>query len=295
MSSSSGPAARPVLAPARLRPSVAARRLDLLTRAEPTRLELGVFALLVLAVALAVYGVYIARGGLSLDDWAYASEWHRYAGNHDVIGMMRHLLSTSAGLNLHDASAPLMSAGGRPVAAFYLAVAYGIFGTNAALQLAWTLTVTALMCMLVFVLLRTLRVERVHAGAIALLLLVFPASTSTRLWPAAAVSPAAICLFLGGLLLALRAFRSTGRRTIWLHVASLCCYALSLGLYEIAIGAVVLFGARVQIGGPVEEAGPALGGRRAARGPGSALCQVTRNARSGDPQRATPPREDHPE
>src|SRR5581483_1859954 len=94
----------------------------------------------------------------------------------------------------------------------------------------------------VFLLLRALGLTRPEATVVAVLALLFPASDSTRLWPAAAQGLFTLTVFLAGVLLALTAFRSRGRRALALHAASLACYAVSLVEYEIAIAGVALAG-----------------------------------------------------
>ena len=221
---------------------LAAARRRMLTRGAPTAVEVAGFGLVSLVFGAIVFGEYVANGGFSLDDWAYASESERYSGLGRLFHMTSNLLSTTRGLNLHDANAPLMSAGGRPGAALYLSAMYTVFGSHPALHLAWTLFLAVVMSTLFFWLLRILRLERFHAGAIALLLVVFPASTATRLWPAASVGPAAICLFLGGAILALYAFRTDGRRALAFHAGSVALYAASLTVYEVALAAIALSG-----------------------------------------------------
>jgi hypothetical protein len=124
----------------------------------------------------------------------------------------------------------------------YLAVTFGALGDHVALHLAWVLILGALVSALLFVLLRTLGVERVHAALIALLLLVFPAADAARLRPKDAQILPAMVLFICGLLLALRGLRSSGRRAVLLHAATVACYAASLLQYEILAGPVLLAG-----------------------------------------------------
>jgi hypothetical protein len=95
----------------------------------------------------------------------------------------------------------------------------------------------------VYLLLRLLATERVHAGAIAVLLLVFPAADSVRLWAGAAAGQLTVTFVMLGLVLAVLAFRREGRVALALHGASLLLYLASILLHEstlVLIGAAVL-------------------------------------------------------
>jgi len=202
----------------------------LLVRGASTRLEAVVAAAVFLGVAFLVYGGHISTGGFTLDDWGYAGEAERANG---LLELFRNLMDSDRGV---------LSAGGRPLGAAYLALTHTLFGGTAELHLALAIVLAALVSWLLYLVLRELRMERVHAGAISMLVLLFPASDSVRLWPAAATSLVAISFFLLGLLLALRAFAAEGRRAIVLHGISLACYAASILQYEIASGCIVLAG-----------------------------------------------------
>jgi hypothetical protein len=199
-----------------------------LRRSVPSAVEAAFAAAVFVGLAFAVFGAHVVHGGFSLDDWAYASERERASGVFDMVS------------NLMHPKTALMSAGGRPIAALYFAVTHFAFGDTVALHIAWDVFLAGLLPALFYLVLRELRFEPLHAGAIAGLTLVFPAADSTRYWPAAAQGMLAVCTFLAGFLLALVAFRTTGRRALFLHAGSLLCYALSLFQYEIAIAGVVL-------------------------------------------------------
>jgi hypothetical protein len=207
-------------------------RAALLTRGGASRLEALVFAAVALGFALAVYGAHIVRGGFYLDDWAFAAEAELFEGRGGVVGLADRLLTDSE---------IQMSAGGRPVAALYYASTHGLFGGRVELHLALAVVLAALVSVLFFLVLRTLAVERIHAAAMALLLLVFPAADATRFWLAASVSLVSLSFLLGGLLLALKGLRERGGRAVVLHAAAVACYALSLLAYEVAIVAIASF------------------------------------------------------
>lgn len=198
-----------------------------LERGRLARWEAAAFAAIAMLVGALVYGPHVEHGNFMLDDWAFAAEYQRLGFLHMISGLL-------------DPSEALMNVGGRPLAALYYASTSAAFGTHPALHLAWIALLGVLMSLLVFLLLRELRVERVHAGAIAILLLVFPAADAPRLFAAGGQSQLAIAMCLAGFVLALRALRTTGPRAWALHGVSLACFAISILQYEIAVGAVGL-------------------------------------------------------
>jgi len=70
------------------------------------------------------------------------------------------------------------------------------------------------------------------AAVIATLALTFPYSDSVWLWGVLSLTSLAISAALLGVILALRALRSTGRRALALHAASLALYVASILSYE---------------------------------------------------------------
>jgi len=94
----------------------------------------------------------------------------------------------------------------------------------------------------VYLLLRQLGLAIGHAAAIAALVLTFPFSDSVWLWGVLSLSSLAIAAFLLGLVLALRALQSRGRRALALHGASLALYLLSVVSYEVVAVAGCLTG-----------------------------------------------------
>jgi hypothetical protein len=201
----------------------------LLERGTCSVAEAALAGVVAIGLAFAAYGAHVARGGFYLDDWAYASEAELFGRNHSILSLADRLL------NDPDA---LLSAGGRPLAALFFATSYSVFHSDATAHLVLAVVFTALMSALLFAVLRNLGLERIHAAAIAALVLVFPASDSTRFWAAADVGSLAISFFLAGLLLALAGLRTEGRRPVLLHAGALVFYALSLLTYEVAAAAI---------------------------------------------------------
>lgn len=202
-------------------------RRDLLARGPCSSTEAVVVGIVLALLATAVYASHIAHGGFLSDDWLVSADYQRASQSHGFFGIVREM-----------ASDPRFS--GRRLAAPYFAVVSGVLGVHAHLYLAWVVLLWTMVAVLVFALLRALGVERLHAFMVAALVLVFPASDSTRLWAVGGEAEASILLYLAGTFFALRALRSSGRAGFVLHACAVGLYLMSVMLYEIAAAAVVL-------------------------------------------------------
>jgi hypothetical protein len=173
-------------------------------------------ALCVLAlglVALLMSAGHVREGGLYYDDWSLAA-LGRFPGG----GGLLHSL--------------WLGYGQRPGQVLYYAMLDGAFGSAASPRLALAAAMAVLEASCVYALLRTLRLRAPHAAAIAVLVLTFPFSDSLWLWGVLSLTSLAISAALLGLILALRAFRSSGRRALALHAGSLALYVVSILSYE---------------------------------------------------------------
>jgi hypothetical protein len=187
----------------------------LITRRPPGALE-SLIAFVILGVAgVALYGPHVRHGGLYSDDWAYAS-------------MLQHG-------SLHDRYELLRSVVGfRPVGIISIVARFSIFGIDARWHQAAVLGSTLVLCTTAFLVLRMLRFERLHAIAIALLILACPYADATRLWAVGSGANLALTLWLLGLAVALRGMRATTKRNrVALHAVAVALYAASLLQYEI--------------------------------------------------------------
>ena len=128
----------------------------------------------------------------------------------------------------------------RPAAALYIGLLHTVFGLHTSWHLAWAITLAVLMSLLTFAVLRVLRVGRLSAGAVALLVLIYPrrAPCDSGAPTASAASP--VVVYLVGLLLVLRGFREEGRRALPWHVGGSLLYLFSLLSYEITAGLVIV-------------------------------------------------------
>lgn len=197
-----------------------------------TAAEVGTFAALLLLLGAAVFGSHVKGATFYSDDWS-SSALYAFSGGSGLGGALEH------GLSL-----PLFSY--RPVLAVLLALPHELLGTRTDLHLAMAVVLGVLTSACFFLLLRMLGMERLHAGAIAALALLFPASDAARLWPTAAMNNVAVSLYLLGAVVALRALAASGsegtrlRRAAALHAVAVALYVLSVLTYELTAGAVLV-------------------------------------------------------
>lgn len=187
-------------------------RPERIARVAPKEIAIA-WALLVVVGALS-YGPHAIDGGFTLDDWANASGALQSGGFGGA-------LSYFADLTMY-----------RPVLVVYVPLTYEAFGMHMGFHLAWAAGLGIAVSCVLFAILRTVRLPRVHAGALATLVLVFPWFDSTRFWATASQVTLGVLFASGGVWLALIALR---RRSWRLHVVSLLLYAASILTYEIAL------------------------------------------------------------
>ena len=122
------------------------------------------------------------------------------------------------------------------------ALSHELLGVDGSLHLALALVLAVATSLAFYAVLRALGMERPHAGAIAALLLLFPASDSTRLWASAGLNTLSVLLYLLGVLAALRGLGAAGRRAAAWHVGALILYVLAIFAYEAVAGVVAATG-----------------------------------------------------
>lgn len=129
----------------------------------------------------------------------------------------------------------------RPLLAFYLSFVNFAFGSHMGVLLTWMVATNVVMCALLYLLLRRLRMAAIDAAIVALLVLIFPAAAALRLWAAMVAAPVTISLVLVGFLLALKAFEIKNQRaSLALHGISILIFAASVLLYELALPVMLL-------------------------------------------------------
>jgi hypothetical protein len=185
--------------------------------------ELAGCAALLTLVGVLAFGSHVRHGGFYNDDWSFATTFE-YAPDPGLLGAIRAFDWYSF----------------RPVSMLYLPAMHEAFGMRAELHLGLVVLTGVALSTALYWLLRTLGMERVHAGAVAVLVLLFPASDANRLWAAASIALPAIALYLAGSVLALKGLAAHGRRAVLLHAGAIALYVLSVMTYEIAAGAILL-------------------------------------------------------
>jgi hypothetical protein len=184
------------------------------TRSRPAPDELVACGFGLGLITLLMCAVHIRHGGFYYDDWS-------------VLALGR--FSPPGGL-LHGL---WLDYGQRPGQVLYYAVLDEAFGLHAPLRLALAAAMVMIEATCLYALLRHLGLAARHAVAIAALSLTFPFSDSVWLWGILSLTSLAIAASLLGVILALRALESSGRRALALHAASLSLYAASILSYEV--------------------------------------------------------------
>jgi hypothetical protein len=192
----------------------------------PSWWEVLVAGVFLACVGVIVYGPHVLHGGFYSDDWGNAAGYKfahppRYWNN--VVGFEHEL-------------------GGRPVLALLLPLPHALFGVHPGPQIGLALALGVATSLCFYVLLRSLSIAPLEAGAIGVLVLLFPWADSIRLWPTASLNTLAVCFFLLGLVLALRGLAHGGRRSLAMHAGAVVLYLLSVLTYEVAAGAILLSG-----------------------------------------------------
>jgi hypothetical protein len=213
-------------APALALPAPRAARLRnaLLTRARPTVRELGAYAAALGVLTVAVFLSHVQHGGFVLDDWSNRTSY-LYGGHHGAFGFVSAFFDRLPG--------------SRPGLRAYTVLTQQLFGAHMKLHLAFAVGVGWLLSVELYLLLRLARLAPLHAGLIAMLVLLLPASDATRLYAGATFVALVLAFFCAGLLLAIRAL-SAERRGALFAAGAVLLWGLSWSLHETASGAIVV-------------------------------------------------------
>ncbi|HUN78377.1 MAG TPA: hypothetical protein VMU32_05620 [Solirubrobacteraceae bacterium] len=122
---------------------------------------------------------HILHGGLVADDWAYRALAH-FGGFSGVV------------------SQQIQQDVRRPLAAVYFATLFTTLGPHLKLLLAWSAGLRLIVAILAYTILRQLQFAKFAALALACLVMLFPFSDSTWLWPTASVLTFALACALFG-------------------------------------------------------------------------------------------------
>jgi hypothetical protein len=203
--------------------SLTRARLRRAARSRSLRGEVVVCAFGLGLVALLMCTAHIRNGGFYYDDWSLIALAH-FPG---------------AGGLLHSL---WLDYGQRPGQVLYYAALDEVLGATAPPRLALAAAMVVLQATCLYALLRCLMLRTRDAAAVAALSLTFPFSDSLWLWGVLSLTSLAIAVALLGVILALRALQSSGRRAFALHAASLSLYVASILSYEIFAVAGCLVG-----------------------------------------------------
>jgi hypothetical protein len=195
-------------------PGLSGRRMLSLTRSRERRREILACAIGLGLLAVLMCAAHVRHGGFYYDDWSLVA-----LGRFPGTGGLPHAL--------------WLDYGQRPGQVLYYAALDGAFGAAAAPRLALAGAMVVLQATCLYALLRCLAMRARDAALIAALALTFPFSDSLWLWGVLSLTTLAISAALLGVILALRALQSAGRRALALHAASLALYVTSILSYEV--------------------------------------------------------------
>ncbi len=188
----------------------------------------GPFVVLgLLVLAGVIYLPYALKGGWYYDDWSF------YATFQDAGG----------GWGSQFSACTSTIAAGRKLTCLYHVTEYHLLANNRAAYHLVAIAFLVTMAGLVYVILRRCRMPWSWAALVSALLIIFPASDSTRLWPTGAIGQYVIVLVLIGVLIALSALRRPRGPGQWtLQILSALLFVGAMATYEIAVPLVALNG-----------------------------------------------------
>jgi hypothetical protein len=192
----------------------------------PTLREGLVAAVLIALLGVLAYGGFVGDGGFYSDDWAHVADYE-FAESPRYI---------------HTFEQQRDFLGGRPLSAALMPVPQAVFGPNPQSHLILALAIGILISICFFVLLRTLGMAPLHAGAVTALALLLPWADSSWLWATGSVNSLSIGFFFVGLTVALRGFEQRGWRGTGMQGLAAILYLLSVLTYEVTAGVIVLAG-----------------------------------------------------
>ena len=178
-------------------------------------------------MALLLYLPYALKAGWYYDDWSLYSSF-QHGGS-----------SWGAQFSTCTASIP----GGRKLTCLYHVTEFHLFGGD---RLAYHLTAILFligMAGLAYVILRRCHLSWEWAALTAALLIIFPASDSTRLWPTGAIGQYVMVLELLGVLLVLSGLGQPRRSyRLLFHLGGSALFVSAMFTYEIVVPLVALNG-----------------------------------------------------
>jgi hypothetical protein len=184
-----------------------------------SRVPVAVWAVAVYVIlAVVVFASLIAGAGILHDDWSFAEVFWGFSQDRSVLSVGWHAIDTNGG--------------DRPVGFFILGVLYRVLGLHQSAYIVVLGLVTLVVALLLFAILRQLRMPTVPAIGIGALSMLIPVSDAVRFWPAAASANISLAFLLGGVSIALWGIGHRRSRAYVSHAVALCLYAASCLVYE---------------------------------------------------------------
>lgn len=180
-----------------------------------------------LGLALAIYLPFVARAGWYYDDWALFGAMHD--GGASWVQRFNACVQAASD--------------GRKLECVFPTTEYQLLGSHRFAYALVSIGLLVLMAGLLYFILRRCRLAWPWAAAAAALLIVFPGSDSSRLWPVGSNGEFAVSLVLIGTVMVLTALR---RNTRWpqliLHSCAALLSVVALLTYEIVLPLVAMNG-----------------------------------------------------
>jgi hypothetical protein len=198
----------------------------LLADDRPSLREVALYGAFMAVVAAVLLGRHVKDAGFFSDDWAYRAVWVQ-TDDKGFFGQINNFLG-SDGLK------------GRPTLAVYLSFLQQSLGSRQGAYLAWAAVLAVVFSVAVYLLLRTLGLRRLDAGLIGVLVLVFPASDSTRIWSMISDASFAMTLAVLGVYCVIRSLQVDGRRaSLALRIGGSVLMVLGVTTYELTFVALL--------------------------------------------------------
>jgi hypothetical protein len=175
--------------------------------------ESGLTLLVLVGIAAAVFTSYVVHGGFYSDDWSNAAS----VREHGYVGAIGSRLDVIPN---------------RPLLAVLQLLPHAVFGADPRPQLVLAVVLAIMVSACFFYLLRMVHMPAVAAATVASLVLLFPWSDSSRLWPEGSINQVAVILYLLGAITALWGLRSSGRRALVIHLFASTLFVASVLTYE---------------------------------------------------------------
>jgi hypothetical protein len=193
-------------------------------RALSERAQFVVALSVIVVIGLVVYVPHVVHGGLAADDWVDASRFYFHHGSGFGAAVAAHA----------DPS--------RTVWSVINTLDWWLMGIHPVPQLMQTLVASLVEAGLILAVARRLGMPLLAGATLALLVLLWPAADSSRLWATGAQQTIAVVLLLAGFLVALIGLDRHGPWSVVLHCLAVVLYVASMLDYELTAPVILLAG-----------------------------------------------------